>query len=237
MTSSPGFSEYSIFHQDFRMVPSLCRQPGQFHSSIFVSKGHTAKNWRSLGTWTLCQAVSHRPRETPHTFISCCSQHVICDQKLRHSTGNMRMTGHWCSDYQQWHQQKLYDRDRRQFLPRINFMDERMKAQEGTWTRSPTIGKGPSQDSPWNLHFQSPFSALTLEFVRFTLWIGNTIFVSMCNIVLIQWGFPGGSVVTNLSVREGDAGSIPESWRSPEGRHRTPGFLPGELHGHRSLAG
>ena len=77
------------------MVPSLCRQPSQCHSSIFVSKGHTAKS-RDLNS--VCfrgQAVSHRPRETPHAFISCCSQHVICDQKLRHSTGNMRTTGHW----------------------------------------------------------------------------------------------------------------------------------------------
>ena len=34
-----------------------------------------------------------------------------------------------------------------------------------------------------------------------------------------------------------DAGSIPGSGRSPGGGQPTPGFLPGESHGQRSLAG
>ena len=32
---------------------------------------------------------------------------------------------------------------------------------------------------------------------------------------LLQWGFPGGSVVENLPANAGDAGSIPGLGRSP----------------------
>ena len=35
-------------------------------------------------------------------------------------------------------------------------------------------------------------------------------------------GFSGGSVVKNLSADGGDAGLIPVSGRSPEGRHSNP---------------
>ena len=53
---------------------------------------------------------------------------------------------------------------------------------------------------------------------------------------------PGGSVVKNQSASAGDlrdAGSICGSGRSPWRRkwQPTPGFLPGESHGQRSLAG
>ena len=52
-------------------------------------------------------------------------------------------------------------------------------------------------------------------------------------------GFSGGSVVKNPPANAGDAGSIPESGRSPgEGnRQPTPGFLPGKPHGQRGLEG
>ena len=52
-------------------------------------------------------------------------------------------------------------------------------------------------------------------------------------------GFPGGSVVKNPPANAGDMGSIPGSGRSSgEGDgNTTPGFLPGESHGQRSLAG
>ena len=35
-------------------------------------------------------------------------------------------------------------------------------------------------------------------------------------------GFPGGLVVQNLPANAGDAGSIPELGRSPEGGHHNP---------------
>ena len=38
----------------------------------------------------------------------------------------------------------------------------------------------------------------------------------------LMWGSPGGSVVNNLPVNEGDAGSIPGSERSLGGRNGTP---------------
>ena len=46
-------------------------------------------------------------------------------------------------------------------------------------------------------------------------------------------------MVKNLLANAGDTGSIPGSGRSPgEGNgNTTPGFLPGESHGQRSLAG
>ena len=51
--------------------------------------------------------------------------------------------------------------------------------------------------------------------------------------------FPGGSAVEESTCNAGDAGLIPGSARSPgEGSgNPTPGFLPGESHGQRSLAG
>ena len=52
-------------------------------------------------------------------------------------------------------------------------------------------------------------------------------------------GFPGGSMVKNLPLNAGDAGSIPGSGRSPgEGKwHPTPAFLPVKPHGQRSPTG
>ena len=52
-------------------------------------------------------------------------------------------------------------------------------------------------------------------------------------------GFPGGSVVKEGACNAGDTGPIPGWGRSPaEGNGKTPpGFLPGESHGQRSLAG
>ena len=56
-------------------------------------------------------------------------------------------------------------------------------------------------------------------------------------------GFPGGSDGKDSSCQAGEVGSIPGSGRSPEKewqekelRH-IPVILPGEFHGHRSLAG
>ena len=37
-----------------------------------------------------------------------------------------------------------------------------------------------------------------------------------------SWGFPGSSVVKNLSANAGDMGSIPWSGRSPGGANRNP---------------
>ena len=52
-------------------------------------------------------------------------------------------------------------------------------------------------------------------------------------------GFPGRSDGTQSACNVGDLGSVLGSGRSPgEGTgQRTPVFLPGELHGQRSLAG
>ena len=53
-------------------------------------------------------------------------------------------------------------------------------------------------------------------------------------------GFSGGSGDIESACITGDPGSIPGSGRSPgEGNDcpPTPGFLPGEFHGQRSLAG
>ena len=56
--------------------------------------------------------------------------------------------------------------------------------------------------------------------------------------VNIRKGFPGGSVVNNLPVKAGDAGSIPGSGRSRRRKWQlTPVFLPGKFHGQRSVAG
>ena len=56
-------------------------------------------------------------------------------------------------------------------------------------------------------------------------------------ILLIAWGFPGGSEVKASACNAGDLGSIPGSGRSPgEGKWQpTPVLLPGESHGGRSL--
>ena len=50
-------------------------------------------------------------------------------------------------------------------------------------------------------------------------------------------GFPGGSVGKESTCNAGDPGLIPGLGRSPGGGQPTPVFLPGESHGHRSLAG
>ena len=53
-------------------------------------------------------------------------------------------------------------------------------------------------------------------------------------------GFPGDAVVKNLpTLQEMHAGSISGSGRPPQNRKQqpTPIFLPGKLHGERSLAG
>ena len=50
-------------------------------------------------------------------------------------------------------------------------------------------------------------------------------------------GAPGGSESKETACSAGDPGSIPGSGRSPGGGWRpTPGFLPGESHGQKSLA-
>ena len=52
-------------------------------------------------------------------------------------------------------------------------------------------------------------------------------------------GIPGSSVSKESACNAGDMGSIPGLGRSPgEGHGKpTPVFLPGELHGQRSLVG
>ena len=60
--------------------------------------------------------------------------------------------------------------------------------------------------------------------------------------LLVLWGFPGFTVVKNLPVNAGDTrdiGLISGSGRSPWRRkcQPTPVFLPGEVHGQRSLVG
>ena len=54
----------------------------------------------------------------------------------------------------------------------------------------------------------------------------------------MEHGFPGGSVVKNLSANAGDAHLIPGSGRFPWRRkwHPTPVFLPGKSHRQKSLA-
>jgi len=51
--------------------------------------------------------------------------------------------------------------------------------------------------------------------------------------------FPGGSDSKGSTCNEVDPGLIPGSGRSPWRREwlSTPGFLPGEFHGQRNLAG
>ena len=64
--------------------------------------------------------------------------------------------------------------------------------------------------------------------------------VFICISLIIDKGFPGGSVVKSLPANDanpGNVGSIPRSGRSPgEGNKQpTPVFLPGKSHGQRSL--
>ena len=49
--------------------------------------------------------------------------------------------------------------------------------------------------------------------------------------------FPGGSDGKESTCNAGDPGSIPELGRSPGEGNGNPAFLPGEIHGQRSLAG
>ena len=51
------------------------------------------------------------------------------------------------------------------------------------------------------------------------------------NIVLLTMGFPGGSVVKNLSTNSGDAGLIPGLGRSPGEGNGNPVFMSGKSHG------
>ena len=55
----------------------------------------------------------------------------------------------------------------------------------------------------------------------------------------MAYTFPGGAEVKGLSANAGDMGSVPGSGRFPWGREwlPTPGSLPGESHGQRSLVG
>ena len=50
-------------------------------------------------------------------------------------------------------------------------------------------------------------------------------------------GFPGGSDGKESARNAGDLGLILGLGRSPGGGQPTPGFLPGESHGQRSLVG
>ena len=56
--------------------------------------------------------------------------------------------------------------------------------------------------------------------------------------VKVQLGFPGGSDGRESAYNVGDLGSI-SGWEDPleKKMQPTPGFLPGESHGRRSLAG
>ena len=59
-----------------------------------------------------------------------------------------------------------------------------------------------------------------------------------CMHMYVYMGSPGGSVVKNPPVSAGIVGSIPGSGRFPKAKwQRTPVFLPGKLHGQRSLVG
>ena len=49
-------------------------------------------------------------------------------------------------------------------------------------------------------------------------------------------GFPGGSDSTESAYNREDMGSIPGLGRYPGEGNGTPVFLPGQFHGHRSLA-
>ena len=68
---------------------------------------------------------------------------------------------------------------------------------------------------------------------------GNFIFLLIPGL-LLNCGFPGGSVVKNLPANAGDkrdVSLIPGSGRSPGGGNGNPVFLPGKFHGQRNLAG
>ena len=52
------------------------------------------------------------------------------------------------------------------------------------------------------------------------------------------WDLPGGPIVKNPPASAGDAGSIPDLGRSPEGKIAThSSILPGKSRGQRSLVG
>ena len=55
--------------------------------------------------------------------------------------------------------------------------------------------------------------------------------------MLYDAGFPGGSDGRESAFSEGDLGLIPGLGRSLDKRPSTLVFLPGEIHGQRSLAG
>ena len=61
----------------------------------------------------------------------------------------------------------------------------------------------------------------------------------LSELLLSARGFPGGSAVKNPPANAGDTGLIPGSGRSPVERNGNPlqVFLPGEIHGQRTLAG
>ena len=68
---------------------------------------------------------------------------------------------------------------------------------------------------------------------------GNFIFLLIPGL-LLNCGFPGGSVVKNLPANAGDkrdVSLIPGSGRSPGGGNGNTIFLPGEFHGQGSLMG
>ena len=69
--------------------------------------------------------------------------------------------------------------------------------------------------------------------------INTNIKQRLMSLLLTPQGFPGGSDDNNLACNVEDLGSIPGSGRSPgEGNWLpTPVFLPGRIHGQRSLAG
>ena len=64
-------------------------------------------------------------------------------------------------------------------------------------------------------------------------------FVYLCHIlVILKWGFPGGSDSKESACNGEDPGSIPGLGRFPgEGKATHSSILPGESHEHRSLAG
>ena len=57
----------------------------------------------------------------------------------------------------------------------------------------------------------------------------------MTDFLKARQDFPGGSDSKQSACSAGDRGSIPGWGRSPGELHFTPGFLPGESHGQRSL--
>ena len=58
-----------------------------------------------------------------------------------------------------------------------------------------------------------------------------------CPWCIIDFGFPGGSVVKNLPANADDKDLIPGLERYPGKENATPVFLPGKAHEQRSLTG